>query len=204
MLDLSFELRSPETAAAAVPRAYRRALAAALERVLPWLADEPEAAVHRLNLPPGSGPVAWISARTRLTLRLPRTRVVQALTLRGSRIEIGDARLIVGEAQPRELLPLATQYAHLVAADEAAAGDEARFLRRTEQELEAMGVSCRAICGRAHSLEAGALHGFGLMLDGLSRDGALRVLQRGLGAHRRWGCGVFVPHRSAAAVGTPT
>jgi hypothetical protein len=39
------------------------------------------------------------------------------------------------------------------------------------------------------------------MLDGLSREGALRMLDCGLGGHRRLGCGVFVPHKSAAAVG---
>ncbi len=38
------------------------------------------------------------------------------------------------------------------------------------------------------------------MLDGLSAGDSLRVQQHGLGAHRRLGCGVFVPHRSAAAV----
>jgi len=27
------------------------------------------------------------------------------------------------------------------------------------------------------------------------------VLEHGLGAHRRLGCGMFVPHKSAAAVG---
>jgi hypothetical protein len=42
------------------------------------------------------------------------------------------------------------------------------------------------------------------MLDGLSRSAALRVLEAGLGRHRRLGCGLFVPHRSAAAVGTPS
>jgi hypothetical protein len=50
--------------------------------------------------------------------------------------------------------------------------------------------------------EAGALQGFSLMLDGLSAAHALRLLETGMGPHRLLGCGVFVPHKSAAAVGT--
>jgi hypothetical protein len=43
--------------------------------------------------------------------------------------------------------------------------------------------------------------GYSLMLDGLSPAASLRVLESGLGRHRRLGCGVFVPHKSSAAVG---
>jgi hypothetical protein len=42
--------------------------------------------------------------------------------------------------------------------------------------------------------------GYSLMLDGLSPADSLRVLEAGLGRHRRLGCGLFVPHKSAAAV----
>ena len=69
-------------------------------------------------------------------------------------------------------------------------------------ELSALGVSGRPICGRLQVVEAGELQGYGLMLDGLSPAAALRVLEAGVGRHRRWGCGIFVPHKSAVAVGT--
>jgi CRISPR-associated protein Cas6 len=85
-----------------------------------------------------------------------------------------------------------------------AAADEAGFMHEVEAELQQLGVPCRPICGRQQTLEAGTLQGFSLMLDGLSAAAALQLLQRGLGLHRRLGCGLFVPHRSAAAVGTPT
>jgi hypothetical protein len=78
------------------------------------------------------------------------------------------------------------------------------FLRAARAELDALGVPCRAICGRHQVTEAQALQGYSLMLDGLSAAGALCVLQAGLGRHRRLGCGIFVPHKSAAAVGTPS
>jgi hypothetical protein len=43
--------------------------------------------------------------------------------------------------------------------------------------------------------------GFSLMLHGLSVADSLRVQRAGIGPHRLLGCGIFVPHRSAAAVG---
>ena len=58
--------------------------------------------------------------------------------------------------------------------------------------------------GRVLAIETERLHGYSLMLDGLSAEGALRLLDAGLGPHRRLGCGLFVPHKSAAAVGAPS
>jgi hypothetical protein len=64
-------------------------------------------------------------------------------------------------------------------------------------------VRAQPVCGRWQSLERGRLVGCSLMLSGLDREQSLRVLRHGLGGHRRLGCGLFVPHKSAAAVGMP-
>jgi CRISPR-associated protein Cas6 len=200
MLDLAFALQGNE-----LPRTHRAGLAAALQRVLPWLDEGSGAAVHRLNVAAGGGPLALLSGRTRLTLRLPRTRLADAAAaLSGTALEVAGQTLRVGAAQPRELLPFGTLFAHFVAAEgEAASGDELAFLGAMQRELAALGVSARVICGRHQTLEDGTLGGYGLMLDGLGREDSRRVLERGLGRHRLWGCGVFVPHKSAAAVGQP-
>lgn len=193
MIDIAFAIECE-----GLSREHRRALAAALETALPWLATLPVAAIHRLNLASGDSRQALLSRHTRLTLRVPRQRAADVLALGGSTLSVGGQALRLGPAQPRELLPHGTLYAHLVAADDA---DEAAFLRAADAELAALGVRCRLICGRHQVVESGVLQGFSLMLDGLSPTAALRVLEAGLGRHRRLGCGVFVPHRSAAAVG---
>ena len=196
MIDLAFALDG-----GVLPREHRRALAAAVEQVLPWLAGLSGAAVHPLNVSAGGGPEAMLSGRTRLTLRVPRGRADAAAALVGAELDVGGRSVRVGPMQARELLPHGTLYAHLVvAADDE---DEVAFLRTTKAELDTLGVPCRAICGRHQITEGGALQGYSLMLDGLSAAAALRVLEAGLGRHRRLGCGVFVPHRSAAAVGVP-
>jgi CRISPR-associated protein Cas6 len=200
MIDVAFALRGR-----ALPRAHRRALAAALQQALPWLADEPLAAVHRLNVSAGGGDRALLSGRTRLTLRVPRSRLDATLALAGRHLEIDGEPLDVGGATVRELLPFGTLYAHFVAAatPAAAAGDEGAFLDEVGGAISSLHVAGRAICGRHQGLEGGALHGYSLMLDGLTPDDARVVLHAGVGAHRLLGCGVFVPHKSAAAVGMP-
>lgn len=201
MVDLSFALQGH-----AVPRAYRGALAAALTQILPWLAETPGAAVHRLNVSADGGgdgcSEALLSRRTRLTLRLPRERAAAAAALRGTRLAIGKHAVTVGAAEVRELLPFHTLYAHVVADPTPEALEELAFQRHVEAELASRGWPCRAIFGRRVSLDGGGLHGAPVMLDGLAPPVALAVMHRGLGTHALLGCGVFVPHRSAAAVGS--
>jgi CRISPR-associated protein Cas6 len=195
MVDLGFALGG-----GALPRTHRRELADALERTLPWLAAAPGAGMHRINVVVGDGDPLLLARRTRLRLRVPRERVGDAVALAGRDLPVGVGRLHLGAMQERELLPHGTLYAHLVAADDA---DEAAFLRAMQAELGALDVVCRPICGRRQVVEGGAVQGFSLMLDGLTHEGSLRILECGLGRHRRLGCGLFVAHRSAAAVGAP-
>lgn len=194
LVDLAFAL-----AGEALPRDHRRELAQAIALAWPGWSAIDEAGVHRLNVAAGGGPQALLSQRTRLTLRVPRERVAEARTLEGAELQVGGARLRLGAAQARELRPHGTLYAHLVAAEPDA--EEADFLERVAAELSTLGVAGRPICGRLQVVEAGTLRGYGLMLDGLDAAGALRILEAGIGRHRDWGCGVFVPHKSAVAVG---
>jgi len=197
VVDLAFALEGSE-----LPRAYRADLAKALLAALPWIALEPSIAVHRLNLSAGAGPRALLSRRTRLTLRLPRAQAARARELIGQQLAIGECRLRVGDAQERELLPFHTLYAHLVVLDASQADDELTFQRAVESLITARGVACRAIFGRRQVIEDGALRGAPVMLDGLSAPTALCIMREGLGDRRLLGCGVFVPHKSAAAVGS--
>lgn len=181
-------------------RDHRRELAAALAAALPWWSGTPLASMLRLNLPAGGGALVPLSRRTRLTLRVPRERADDAEALGGRTLEVGGQPLKLERARRRELLPFGTLYAHLVVLE---ADDDAGFVRAAQAELAVLGVACRVISGRELSADAGALLGRSLMLDRLAPAHALRVLERGLGRHRELGCGVFVPHKSAAAVGAP-
>jgi len=197
MVDVTFVV-----AGDALPRDHGQLLALALAQLLPWLDDEPGLGVHRVKVVAGTGDPALLSRHSRLALRVPRVRAAEVAALAGSALDIGGCRVRLGEAAQRELLAHGTLYAPLVVAPAEGARDEAVFLGRVQAELDALGVRARLICGRRGALRHrdAQLDGFSLMLDGLSADDSLRMQQHGLGAHRRLGCGVFVPHRSAAAV----
>lgn len=195
MTDIAFGLSGQSVA-----RNYRFLLAAALEAALPRLTQMPGIGVHKLNLPAGGGAISPMSRRTRLILRVPRAAVAEVALLEGRLLHVGEYTLTVEAPQLRALQPYSTLYAHHVAADH---NDEAVFMQAIAEELSNLAISCRPICGRFQVLESGALQGFSLMLDRLSRQDSLRLQDSGLGLHRRLGCGLFVPHKSAAAVGMP-
>ncbi len=195
MVDVQYALQG-----SVLPREHRSALARALERLAPWLADPALAGTHRVNAVAGLGPTALLSKRTRLMLRVRRERLADLAPLRGAALDVGGFALRVGAApRVRELLPYGTLYAHLVTSGEA---DEMPFLAAVDRELGALGVPCRPICGRrqAFELDGAAQVGYSLMLDGLTPQGSLRVLESGIGRHRRLGCGIFIPHKSAVGL----
>lgn len=194
MVDVAFTLEGDT-----LPRDHRYALAEALDAALPWLPALPSAGVHRLNLVTDGGQDPMVSRRTRLVLRVPRERAADADALAGSELRVAGRSLRVGAGAQRELRHHATLFAHVVAGGD----DELRFMQAVNAELEGLGVQCRAMCGLRHVLEGGRLAGYSLMLDGLSPDESLTMLEAGIGGHRRLGCGLFVGHKSAAAVGAP-
>lgn len=182
-----------------LPRDHRQALADALVRLLPWLAGHPEAGVHRINVVAGADSPALLSQRSRLALRVRRQDVGALAALEGALLDVGGHALRLGRPVQRELVPHGTLYAHFVTTSD---DDELAFQATIDGELGALGVRGRQICGRRQVVSQGgaALTGFSLMLDGLSPAGSIQVLEAGLGRHRHLGCGVFVPHKSAAAL----
>lgn len=180
-------------------RSYPFRLLRALEAALPWLADEPLVGVHPMRglTPCPEGFI--VGGRTRLVLRAPAARADACATLEGRLLEV-PAPLRVGRVSARELLPHPVLHAKLVVTG---ADDEARFAADVESELERMQLDCEIIIGRRGEIpaERERVSGFSLMLHGLSPADSLRAQTQGLGRHRTLGCGIFVPHKSVAAVG---
>ncbi len=76
-------------------------------------------------------------------------------------------------------------------------------MRDVQAELEALRIDAHTVCGKRQQRrsDAGVIVGFSLMLHGLGATDSLTVQRIGIGPHRALGCGLFVPHKSAAAVG---
>lgn len=194
-LDVAFAIEGRS-----LPRDHAQALADALAAHLPWLAGHPTAGVHPVKVVPGSGPVGWLSQRARLLLRVPQSRAPALAALAGHTLGVDGNELRLGAPRPHPLLPHGTLYAYFVAA---ASDDEAAFMLTVDAELAALGIRCRKVCGKRQQRGSppAALDGFSLMLHELSAADSLTAQRVGLGPHRSLGCGLFVPHKSAAAVG---
>lgn len=194
MVDVAFSLRG-----GTIPADHGWQLFQLLAERLDWLATEPDAGVHPIR---GSRAVAgeiYLGARARLMLRLPRERAEQAFALSGARFDLGH-QVEVGGAHLRPLFAHGTLYSQFVTTG---TPDEAEFQRDVSAALEQAEVGCKTICGRMRraQTQGAEIVGFSLMLHELSPEHSLRMQASGLGAERKLGCGLFIPHKSAAAVG---
>jgi CRISPR-associated protein Cas6 len=194
-VDLAFAL-----AGRGVPEDYADPLWQALAAALPWLADDEAAGVHPLARisSPAQGQ-CYLSKHTRLTLRLAADQVEQARALCGTRLDLGEA-LDVGEAKLRPLAPAKVIYSPFVAVG---ISDEAPFFAECRRQLAELGIEAQLVVGKAQALRAEGLtvQGFSLMLHGLRAEDSLRLQRAGLGVQRKRGCGIFLQHKSVAAVG---
>ena len=194
MVDVAFSLSG-----GTIPADHGWHLFQLLAERLDWLDTEPNAGVHPIR---GSRAVAgeiFLGARARLMLRLPRERAQQSFALSGARFDLGNS-VEVGSAHLRPLFAHGTLYSQFVTTG---TPDEAGFQRAVGAELQGAGVECKIICGRMRreQTQDGEIVGFSLMLHELSPEHSLRMQAAGLGAGRKLGCGIFIPHKSAAAVG---
>ena len=184
----------------ALPRDHAQALQHALAEQLPWLRSDAGAGIHPLKLVSGPESLALLSQRTRLILRVDANRLDELKALCGVELDVSGHALRLGAVHLRALQPLATLYAYRVAA---VCADESEFMQAMEAELTALAIAGERVCGKRHSLRVDGLDmtTFSMMLHGLVPEQSLRLQQHGLGPHRLLGCGLFVPHKSAAAVG---
>lgn len=175
----------------------------ALRAALPWLAEEAAAGILPIKGGSHSEGRLILSQRSQLTLRLPQRRIDQARTLAGLGLRLSldlGAELRLGEPHVRALRPTSTQYSPMVVFGH---DDEAAFLAECGRALAAIDVSGHVVCGKAQARlgETGEMRGFSLMLHGLSSAHALQLQRHGLGSARKIGCGIFISHKTAAAVG---
>lgn len=195
MVDAQFDLEGRE-----IPADHGYALYQELLRLAPWLAQTPGLAVHPVHAgPTGRNANLVINRRVKLVLRVPVARFDALEALVGQTIDPGAGPIRIGALKRRPMTPFQTLYAHFVAMDEA---DEVEFLARAQAELEAMGIRCGLICGKRREMATptGTVVGYSLMLHDVSLEESIRLQETGLGLHRGYGCGVFIPHKSIKEV----
>ncbi len=195
VLDLQYDISAGEIPADHGPALYQEIL-----RHLPWLADIPEAAIHPVHgAPSGRNANLVINRRVKLVLRLPVAHAQEARTLVGRSINPGAGILGIGAMKEKQLTPFGTLYSHFVTLGTA---DENAILEEARRQLQEMGIQCVLIPGLQRKMHTpdGEISGHTLMLHDLSLTQSLAVQEHGIGLHRTWGCGIFIPHKSIKEV----
>lgn len=193
--DVQFDLKGLELP---VDHGYR--LFEALAGLLPWLRDTVGAGVHPIHgEPTGRNDNLIINRRVKLVLRLPLERLGDAQALVGQRIDIGAGELVIGDLKEKTLTPFANLYSPLV---DLGTADEVEFIGAAHAELEKMDIRCGLIPGKKRKMATpeGDVWGYSLMLHDVGLQQSLLVQEQGLGRHRAYGCGLFVPHKSIKEV----
>lgn len=187
MIDMVFELEGE-----ALPTTYPFALWNELVRCAPQLANDDLVGIIPLRTAE-SGERVLLPKRAKLAIRLPQALAEIASSLSGRKLDISGNTLRLGAGRPRQIQFHSTLHAQLVTG----ADDEASFLKEMQADLDAMSIQAGLICGRRRVLSDNGhtLSGHSLVIYDLAPEASLHLQSAGLGAGRRFGCGIFVPYK---------
>lgn len=205
--DLSFKLISKQ-----VPLDHAQQLSEELLKILPWLADEPLASIHMIhgastgngwNRPEDSnGACIYLSKRSRMLIRMPKTRYEDMNVLIGKTIQLDSFDVTFGDYQIKPLTALGTLFARYVIVGDNETEDE--FIARVASDLKGMGINLtKALCGMGHTfnLVKGLTKTMSIMVADLDPEDAVTLQQNGIGEGRTEGFGIFLAHKGIKAVG---
>lgn len=197
MIDLQFDL-----VGTSIPAENAQLLADALLRVLPWLEEDPGTGIQHLKgSETNTGDASLnINRRTKLYVRVPKARVDDMQRLVGQTLDLAGHPLQIGGFKTRAFSPFTNIYAHFV---DTGSVTEEQFVQDVMRELDGhFQLRCGFICGKSQTLQSasGLLHGYSLMLHDVPPHKSLQLQDEGLGRNRLLGCGIFIPHKSIAAV----
>ena len=186
MIDAVFDVSGDH-----VPVNYPFALWEELTRLVPELAGDASIGVLPLRTT-GSATGMLLPKRAKLVIRLPVSLAPHVASLSGQPLDVGHP-LRLANGRLREILAYSTIHAQLVAG----ADDEVVFAESVSACLADLGITASLICGRKNSLVDGdrCIHGFSLVIHDLKPEDSLHLLYAGLGSHRKYGCGIFVPYK---------
>jgi len=148
-----------------LPLDHAHAFSVAIRKALPWIDDEPMAGVHLVHgaesgngwMRPedASNELLHLSKRSRMTLRIPGSRIEDAGELTGAVLDIEGYRLEIGKMKTRLFSALPTQFArYVVVPDGMNHEDEEAFMRYAAEQVQSLEVPVRKLlCGRTHVIQ---------------------------------------------------
>ena len=206
VVDLSFLLRGTS-----IPADHGYALYSAISRHLPWLHGDRSVGVHPVQGRLIGQRQLALNELSRLVLRLPASKIPEAICLAGKRLDLEGALLMVGVPTVQSLLPHSSLRSRLVIIK--GFTEPTPFLEAVLRQLDQLGVnssvalvphrrglSVEAQIGSRETVVRRTLRirdkevvGFAVQAVGLGPQDSLALQATGLGGRRRFGCGIFLP-----------
>jgi len=194
-----------------LPLDHGYALSEQIVAHLPWMKDEPLAAIHQIHVAESANgwmrpedpetEVLCVSHRTKMTIRLPAHRFEDAQALVGKTLDIGGYPLTVGRFSKRKLSKLTTIFARYLDTD--GRDDDTLFLETVHGQLLDKGINVKKMMsGRLirHQMDTGEILTRKLMISDLEVEESVLLQQQGLGDKQLLGIGIFLPHKGIDAV----
>ena len=203
MVDLSFSVVCKE-----LPYDHAYELSSELIKLIPEIKNDKRNAIQTLHGPmSGNGWVRadgeniFLSKRAELCLRVRKDHVEKIKEIEGKKIKLFGNDLNIGKSKMKSFLVVRDLFCRFVSCNEDLPEDI--FLEEVQTELRAYKVNInKALCGQSKRINFGdkTLYTRSLMIADLSKEEAVTLQEEGVGKHRLFGCGIFLPHKSIDAV----
>ena len=203
MVDLSFSVDCKE-----LPYDHAYELSSEIIKLVPEIKNDNRNAIQTLHGPmSGNGWVRadgeniFLSKRAKLCLRVRKDHADKIREIEGKKIKLFGNELNIGKSKIKSFLVVRDLFCRFVSCNEDL--PEENFLEEVQTELRAFKVNIKkALCGQSKRISFGekSLYTRSLMISDLTKEEAVILQEEGVGKHRLFGCGIFLPHKSIDAV----
>ena len=205
IVDVNFKIKCAQ-----LPLDHAHPLSEAIIQQLPWIADSEFAGIHLIHgaesgngwiRPTNPDELIYPSRRTLFTIRTPQEYIDNVRALDGTSINVCDTPIEFSKPTIRKLSKLTTIFARYVLADQIE--DESNFLNEMVELLAEKNIRPKKMMsGRMTTMRFPdkTLSARSLMIDGIDVTESVLLQQQGLGIGRKFGCGLFLPHKGIDAV----
>ena len=203
MVDLSFSVDCKE-----LPYDHAYELSSEIIKLVPEIKNDNRNAIQTLHGPmSGNGWVRadgeniFLSKRAKLCLRVRKDHADKIREIEGKKIKLFGNELNIGKSKIKSFLVVRDLFCRCVSCNEDL--PEENFLEEVQTELRAFKVNInKALCGQSKRISFGekSLYTRSLMIADLTKEEAVILQEEGVGKHRLFGCGIFLPHKSIDAV----
>ena len=203
MVDLSFSVDCKE-----LPYDHAYELSSEIIKLVPEIKNDNRNAIQTLHGPmSGNGWVRadgeniFLSKRAKLCLRVRKDHADKIREIEGKKIKLFGNELNIGKSKIKSFLVVRDLFCRFVSCNEDL--PEENFLEEVQTELRAYKVNInKALCGQSKRISFGekSLYTRSLMIADLTKEEAVILQEEGVGKHRLYGCGIFLPHKSIYAV----